>query len=213
MAQARSLRLTRDNDRVHRPTIDFYELNAHRYAGLTSSVDLSQLRSRFIKHLPPHARVLDVGCGAGRDLRAFKAAGFEAEGIEPAPALARIAREFSGCPVSVTTIDKLEANGKFDGVWACASLLHLRVAELPEALARIRRALRDPGIFFMSMQRGAGENAAPDGRFYCLYEESEILDAVNGQGFVPLDVWESGDALPERQAIRWINLLARSSQL
>jgi SAM-dependent methyltransferase len=194
-------------------TIDFYELNARHYAELTWSADLSELRSRFLEQLPSGARILDGGCGAGRDLRAFREAGFVAEGIEPAPTLAHIAREFSGCPVRVAKIEELEDRAAFDGVWACASLLHLRRADLPRALDHIWRALRESGLLFLSVQKGTGEIVAADGRFYCLYQEDELLTMVRRAGFDPRSVWKSGDALPNRSSIRWINILARSSPL
>lgn len=195
------------------PTIDFYELNAGRYAELTLAADLTELRGRFLGQLAPGARILDVGCGAGRDLRAFRDAGFAAEGIEPAAALAEIAREFSGCLVRVARIEEFDvkdARFKFDGVWACASLLHLRRVDLPRALTRIRHALRESGVLFVSMQQGLGERFAPDGRFYCLYLEEDLLWTIRDAGFVVLDIWESGDALPNRSSIRWINVLARA---
>lgn len=197
-------------------TIDFYELNAGRYAELTLAADLTELRLRFLEQLAPGARILDVGCGAGRDLRAFNDAGFAAEGIEPAPALAEIAREFSGCPVRVMKIEELDvqdAQATFDGVWACASLLHLRRGDLPRALSRIRQALSESGVLFLSMQKGTGERSAPDGRYYCLYQEEELLTATRHARFVTNEVWQSGDALPDRSSIRWINILARSTHL
>ncbi len=197
-------------------TIDFYELNARQYAELTLGADLKELRSRFLEQLAPGARILDVGCGAGRDLRAFAEAGFDAEGIEPAHALAKIAREHSGCPVRVTKIEQLDVRGPdaaFDGVWACASLLHLRRVELPHALRRIREALKESGSLFLSMQQGAGEWSAPDGRFFCLYEENELATAMRRVGLFAHDVWLTGDALPDRSSIRWINILARATHL
>lgn len=202
--------------RVTDRTIDFYELNAHQYAELTLGADLKELRSRFLEQLAPGARILDVGCGAGRDLRAFAEAGFEAEGIEPAPALAKIAREHSGCHVRVAKLEQLDVHGPdaaFDGVWACASLLHLRRAELPQALRRTREVLKESGILFLSIQQGAGERLAPDGRFYCLYEKDELVMATRCAGFIVLDVWQTGDALPDRSSIRWINVLARATHL
>ncbi len=194
-------------------TIDFYELNAGSYAELTLKADLTELRGRFLSQLAPGARILDVGCGAGRDLRAYKDAVFAAEVIEPAAALAKMASEFSGCPVRVAKIeefDEKDTHPKFDGIWACASLLHLRRADLPRALTQIRHSLRESGVLFVSMQQGLGERFAPDGRFYCLYLEEELLRAIQDAGFVALDIWESGDALPNRSSIRWINVLARA---
>lgn len=194
-------------------TIDYYERNARAYSLETFNADLSETRSKFLRLLPHGARILDVGCGGGRDLRAFKAEGYEAEGLEPAPALAQIARESSGCPVHVSKVETMDFQGMFDGVWACASLLHLPRLDLSEGLVSIHRALKRSGYLFLSMQKGAVDGVLPDGRFYARYDKNKLLSVVCSSGFDPLEVWESGDSLHARVAVRWINILARSTHL
>lgn len=81
-------------------TIAFYDNNAERYAWQTAQADLSELYARFVPHVKAGGRILDVGCGGGRDLREFKSRGFRCVGIDPAPRLAQFAREFSECKVT-----------------------------------------------------------------------------------------------------------------
>lgn len=198
---------------VRSDTIDYYEQNACAYALETSKADLSEIRSRFLALLPQGAHILDVGCGAGRDLMAFRAAGCEAEGLEPAPKLAELARAHSGCVVHVGKVENMHFQAVFDGIWACASLLHLSPYEFPIGLSAISRALKKSGVLFLSMQRGTFDRVLPDGRFYALYERDRLLSIVGSAGFDPVDVWETGDTLPGRAEIRWINVLARITHL
>jgi SAM-dependent methyltransferase len=198
-----------NEDAAKRSTIRFYNVEATRYAKQTLTVDLSHIYDRFLNLLPVGASVLDVGCGAGRDLEVFRRRGFRAVGLEPAESLAAIAREVSGCEVIIGNIEELTRPGEFDGIWACASLLHLSRRRLPLALDRINAALKGEGILFLSVQRGVGEFTSPDGRFYALYQPDEIALAANAAGFDVIEQWETGDSLAERP-IRWINVLARS---
>lgn len=194
----------------HDGTRRFYETHAERYAAQTQLADLAALRTRLATVARRGGTLLDVGCGAGRDLRAFRLMGFHAIGLEPSEPLAQIARAYSGCEVRVGRVQDIDARGEFDAVWACASLLHLPRTSMPTALARIRAASKPTAVFFLSMQLGFGEFVAPDGRFYALYQPDALSLAVGAAGFAVVEVWESGDSLDERP-IRWINLLARAN--
>lgn len=191
-------------------TIAYYEANAASYGRQTQAANLDELYASFLPRLRPGSRILDVGCGAGRDLRAFRDRGYGAVGVDPSPALAQLAREHSGCEVLVQPVEATNFRGEFDGVWACASLLHLPRSALPLALRSIRQALRPHGAFFLSMQRGSGETRMADGRFFARYQLSDLRGELQVAGFEILDGWESGDSLGAGRPIRWINLLARS---
>jgi hypothetical protein len=132
--------------------------------------------------------------------------------LEPAESLAAIARAESGCEVIVAKVEDLHRQDEFDGVWACASLLHLPRQRLPLALERIAASLKRDGALFLSMQRGVGEFTAPDGRFYALYQPDAIALALSADGFKVVEQWEAGDSLGERP-IRWLNVLARATRV
>lgn len=193
-------------------TLSFYESNADSYAQRTSSADLAPIYEQFLPLVPPGGRILDVGCGGGRDLRAFHLRGFKCIGIDPSKRLARIAHEYSGCETLVMGAEDLMFTSSFDGVWACASLLHVPRSQLLAALARIFCALKPAGVMFISMQQGGGEAVAPDGRFFARYSSVELERVVSSAGFVVLKTWVTDDALPiGRRNIAWVNLLARHS--
>ncbi len=191
--------------------LTYYDANAAKYAESTFQIDLSHLYAPFLSLLPPGARILDVGCGGGRDLRAFRDKGFKPIGIEPSVALAEIARKQSGVGVDVTKVEAIEFEQEFEAVWACASLLHLPRTELPEALRRIKRSLATNGVLFLSVQSGTGEEFLEDGRFYTRYTELAIRASVVTVGFDILKTWKTADSDPSRARISWINLLARKS--
>lgn len=197
--------LTRENERQ---TLAFYNEHAALYARQTMQADLGQLYLRFLPLLPPLGRILDLGCGGGRDLRAFKKLGFNCVGMEPSRQLAYLAAEFSSCEVVVARAQDLKAANAFDGVWACASLLHLPRLELPLAIARVQTALRGGGVLFLSMQEGSGSSIASDGRFYARYSRLELKSIVVSAGMSVIDQWSTPDTLPGRESLTWLNLLA-----
>lgn len=201
---------------THRPstgsgsTSRFYDEHADEYFERTVHANLSHLYERFLPLLPKGGRILDVGCGSGRDLKAFKSRGYRPLGIEPSPRLAHLAHEYSGVGCEVVKVQDMTFAGEFDGVWACASLLHLSKGELSDALNRMRVALVPGGVLFASIQSGQGEQPAADGRFYAYYNREEFLRAVQAVGFRVHDSWITDDSLPNRPLVRWINVLARA---
>ncbi len=194
---------------VERANLAYYERNAAMYAEQTSRADLSHLYAPFLALLPPAARILDVGCGGGRDLKAFRQRGFDPVGIDPSPALVEIARRYSGAEALVGKVEDLQLSDAFDGVWACASLLHLPRRVFPEALRRIHSALVGGGVLFLSVQSGAGDLVGEDGRFFARYDSSALRLALKDANFQLLRIWDSEDSLPGRAALTWLNLLAK----
>lgn len=190
-------------------TLHFYETNAEIYAEQTRGIDLAHLYKPFLKYIPRGGRILDVGCGAGRDLRRFADEGFEAVGIDPSEKLAAMASEFSGCNVLVSSVQDLSFNQEFDGAWACASLIHLPRHELPSALGKISLALRARGVLFVSMQIGSGEMVMDDGRFVARYTSKEVSNAIEQADFELVDVWITPDSSPARHSLVWVNAIAR----
>lgn len=192
-------------------TRQFYEERADEYFRRTVSADLSHLYDRFLPHLPAGGRILDVGCGSGRDLRVFTQRGFRALGIDSSRALVELARSYSGAECVVERIEEITYEHQFDGVWACASLLHLPRSAIEDALTRIQRALLPGGVLFASVQEGEGEHVSADGRLYTFYEESEFLRLVKEAGLGVLEAWISQDALEKesKRPIRWLNVLGQ----
>jgi SAM-dependent methyltransferase len=187
----------------------FYEVHAAEYFHRTVSADMTHLYERFLPFLPAAARILDAGCGSGRDLRFFSSRGFLPIGIDASPTLVEMARAYSGVSCFVERLENLTYQHCFEAVWACASLLHVPKSMLTTALQRLNTALVAGGIMYVSVQKGSGERFASDGRFFVDYRPEEFLSALRREGFDVKASWESEDALPDRSAIQWINVLAR----
>jgi len=187
----------------------FYEDRAQEYFQRTASADLSHLYEVFLPHVAPGGRILDVGCGSGRDLRACVQRGFRAMGIDGSTALTEMARSFSGAECVTMRIEEMGFDQQFEGVWACASLLHVPRTAIDNALDRIHHALVPGGVLFASVQEGEGERVADDGRFYALYQEAEFLRRVEAAKFHILESWVSQDVLDQRRPIQWLNVLAK----
>lgn len=189
-------------------TLGFYERQAQAYFDRTVHADMSHLYAPFLSKLPRGGRILDVGCGSGRDVLAFAARGYDVLGVDASAALVALATKHSGVACEVADVRELSFSQEFDGIWACASLLHLAKAELPLALRRLCAALRPSGVLFVALQEGGGEDVQDDGRFLAKYLAPEIEGHLVDAGYEVVKVWRTGDSLQRSNAPSWVNLLA-----
>jgi len=197
------------------PMENWYQDNAPAFIAATAQLDLSELYARFLPLLPPQGQILDFGCGSGRDSLAFARAGFAVLGLDPCAAFVAHLRQESEqqglvgvLEARLGSVEALAAHERFDGIWACASLLHLPKAELPEVLARLAGALKPGGVLYASFKHGsfAGER---NGRYFTDLEP-EAADALVAQtpGLVLRELWQTEDLRPERVE-SWLNVLAQ----
>jgi SAM-dependent methyltransferase len=189
-------------------TIDFYDQHAAEYFDRTATADLSSLYERFVRHLKPGAAVLDVGAGSGRDMKALKARGFRLLGIDASCKLAECASEFSGAICEPIRFDQIRFRNRFDGIWACASLLHVPKRSMPDVLHKLFVSLKRNGVLFVSLRHGDGESVSSDGRFFAYCRSGELRSFIENAGFWIDDLWTSADRLPSRESIEWINVIA-----
>jgi SAM-dependent methyltransferase len=166
---------------------------------------MSALYGPFLALLPPGASLLDVGCGSGRDSLAFLQQGFRVVPLEPCEALASRAELLLRRPVLRRRVQELEEIDAFDGIWACASLLHVPARETPAALSRLARALRPGGVLYASYKLGKGEREAE--RFFHDQDEDSLRGLLEGASLTVLKLWQTDDARRD-QGQRWINALA-----
>jgi len=188
-------------------TIQYYEREALRYAAATAEHSMNEQIARFTALLPSGARILDLGCGGGRDLASFSRQAFNAVGLDAALELAKIARTTSGCPVIVGDMLRLPFKDKsFDAVWASASLLHLRRDDIKIALDLIKSTLVGEGLFFSSLKMGKGEDRTNDGRFFTYFMPTEWEERLAHAGFELIE----SRCDPAGAGDRWMNTIARS---
>jgi SAM-dependent methyltransferase len=195
------------------PTIDYYQTRAADFVRETLAVDMTALYEPFLALVQPGGHILDAGCGSGRDAREFKRRGFTVTAFDASPELARLAAGVIGQPVEVLRFQEMSYEDKFDGVWSCASLLHVPEAEMESVLARVARALRAGGAWYLSFKEGEGEVERDGRRFTCYTEQSlaRLLNRVPAIGIV--SIWRTPDVRPGRGREKWVNALIRKQPL
>lgn len=195
--------------RLHTSTSDYYERHAAEYAAATIAVSMASYTTRFASLLPSNALVLDLGCGSGRDLRALSMLGCTCVGLDLSPPLAHFAAQFSARPVVVGDMRAPPFRDRsFMGVWASASLLHLRRGELRTVLGNCRRLLPTNGVLFTSMKPGRGEGYDSHGRWYSYVTKEEWSSLLVQTGFSILSI-EDGGGL-EGAPPPWITSFSRA---
>lgn len=188
-------------------TVDYYEKNHEAYDLFSSLLDMKPQRDRFLEFVPVGGNILDLGCGAGRDLLHFLSLGYVVEGADPSPAMAQLASRRTGLSISILSAEQIDAIELYDGVWACASLLHVPKSRFDSVIVRIFSALRNGGCFYMSLKEGVGELRSQDGRLFSLYEKDEVEEVLARlPGAKVVDVWFSED-VSKRFSTRWLNFL------
>jgi SAM-dependent methyltransferase len=192
-----------------RGTLAFYEANACKYANATWASDVNLLRDRFLHELPENGRILDAGCGIGRDVKAFTERGYQVIGIDASLAIVREARQRTGGDIRLMRIQDIPWEQMFNGIWAMASLLHIPRDSIPFVLGKLFRALIVTGAMFMSFKKGSIERVDEDGRFFCDYTEDMLRDELaRHAGLTIIELWES---CAEKDAVAqvWVNALVR----
>ncbi len=194
---------------INNTTTDYYNSNAQDFIDGTVNVDTGSLRERFLNYVPAGGTVLDLGCGSGRDSKCFKDAGYKVIAIDASQELCIKASEYAGIDVRCMRFEELDDSGKYDGIFACASLLHVPEGDLPGVLTKIKTALKPQGVLYASFKYGdfAGER---DGRFFHdMNEESATELFTSVPGFMIEEMWQSHDVRRDKDAY-WINVIARN---
>lgn len=185
-------------------TLNYYQNNAQTFFDGTVNVDMSSLYDAFTRSLAPGARVLDAGCGSGRDAKAFMEMGYQVEAFDASSALVEMARAHTGLPVQLMTFADVAWKAEFDGIWCCASLLHVPAAELPEVMQKLADALKAGGGWYVSFKYGDGEREV-DGRRFTDMDEVALRRLVEAMPDTEIQaLWMTRDVRPGRDEV-WLN--------
>ncbi len=192
-------------------TKNYYDKYAAEYAELTLNADMSEARSKFLKYLPAGAAILDAGCGSGRDSLAFMNSGYDVIMLDASAGMCRCAEALTGKKALHMTFAEINFENRFDGIWACATLLHVSEKELDAVLAKFHRALRAGGVLYASWKYGLTERQDGE-RFYCDMTEEKLKNVLARVAlFDCLDCWVAEDALPVGREQKWLNVVLRKN--
>ena len=189
-------------------TIDYYNKHAEEFTASTFEVDMESLYQPFLAELLEGARILDVGCGSGRDTLAFKNKGYQVDAIDYSEELVKKASRLTGIPIKLKSFYEVDDYEAYDGIWACASLLHCERTRLKEVIGKLVSALKPNGVLYMSFKYGNGDRQK-DGRQFTDLDEAQANDLLEQFDNVQqIQQWITVDKRPDRQE-KWLNLLLR----
>ena len=191
-------------------TIQYYNENAAAFVESTRNVDFHPIQDEFLEKLPTGAKILDLGCGSGRDTKYFLERGYEVDAIDGSAKLCALASEYTGIPVKCQLFQELAEVEKYDGIWACSSLLHLSLGKFGEVLYRIEKALKPQGILYMSFKYGVFEGER-NGRYFLDFTEEKMNRLLEThEGLCQLRSFRTEDARPDRKE-KWLNLFLKKT--
>lgn len=199
-----------NNEQEHTDrTLEYYNNNASAFTADTQNVDFSDFQKNFLQYIPEGGRILDLGCGAGRDSKAFIDAGYKVDAVDGSAELCRIAESYIGQPVTCARFQDFEPEGMYNGIWACASLLHLSPEEIHAVLTKMAEHLYPSGCMYVSFKYG-DFSGYMNGRFFQNMTEKSFGQII--QSIPNLYVAETkttSDVRPGRESEMWLNQIIR----
>ena len=173
----------------------------------TIYVPFSQLQEEFLSKIKSGGRILDLGCGSGRDSKYFLSQGYRVVAVDGSERLCELASQYIGQQVICSTFQDYEPEGIFDGIWACSSLLHLEANDIVKVIRKLSDSLIESGYIYLSFKYGTfcGER---NGRFFTDMNENTFLNM--SQDFSRLSVerlYITKDSRLNKQENKWLNIL------
>jgi SAM-dependent methyltransferase len=195
-----------------RTTLAFYDSHSQQYHESTAHLDMGPLYDPFLRELRRGASILDAGCGSGRDTKAFAERGYRVTAIDGSARLVELATAFTGQPCTTLAFHDVAFLEAFDGIWACASLVHVPAREAPDVILRFTHALKPGGVLYISLKEGDGERIANDGRFFCYYGADAFRNVTTAvPALRELAVWTTDDVRSPSDDGRWLNFLLKKT--
>lgn len=165
------------NKRI-KDTINFYDKNAENYFDTTVNIDMSPIYNRFLKYIPKNGYVLDFGCGSGRDSKYFLEQGYKVKSIDGSKKLSELATLYIGQKVKCMNFLEFNEENLYDGIWACASIIHLTNNELVKVLKKLSMALKNYGYLYISFKNGVGFETI-DGKYFNYFTKESFGELLS----------------------------------
>lgn len=191
-------------------TLDYYNKNAEAFIQGTISADIKEIQDKFLESLNGN-KILDFGCGSGRDTKRFIEAGYDVDAIDGSIELCKSASEYTGIQIQQMLFQDLNEQNCYDGIWACSSILHLSKEELKIVLPKMKAALKDDGIIYTSFKYGDFEGER-NGRFFTNFTLETFKEFIKDlDNIVIKEYWITTDVRPGREEEKWLNLLLQKT--
>lgn len=195
-------------------TLDYYDRNATSYTEVTVGIDMSCIYPRFLKFVARGGRILDAGSGSGRDTLALVRRGYRVDAFDASPALCELSTRLTGVRTQCLRFQDFDSPPRYDGIWACASLLHVPLSNLDDAVKRLVRALNSPGALYMSFKYGSGERIALDGRMFVDMDERGMRRLLAAVPEITIEeMWQSTGEGARIGRELWFNVVGLKSAL
>ncbi len=190
-------------------SIDYYNKYAAKEFEETVNQDMSGIMKEFLDLLKEGDTILDLGCGSGRDSLTLYELGYDVTPLDASEEMCKLAEIHTGLEVLQMTFEQIDFDNVFDGIWACASLLHTPKKELSDILTKIARALNDKGILYMSFKLGDFEGFRGK-RYFCDLTADSMTELLRDNGrFEIVKLWETEDVRSGHSDVKWLNILLR----
>ena len=196
-------------------TLSYYNENAIAFCEGTRNADMSETRGRFLQYLKQGDLILDAGCGSGRDSKFFMESGYRVVAMDGSGEMCRLASNYLGQEVQCRRFEDVDEKDRYDGIWACASLLHVPHELLPKVIARLIVALVDGGVLYASFKYGEEEREAGGRYFTDLREDGwkkileEAEEEMKGSRLETVECFATGDVREGRGEEKWLNVVGR----
>lgn len=190
-------------------TLSYYNNHADEFYKSTVNIEFATVQERFLAKLQNGSNILDFGCGSGRDTKYFIEQGYQVDAVDGSKELCQLASEYTEIKVRNMFFQELSEVGKYDGIWACSSILHLSIDELAEVIRKMAVALKEHGIIYTSFKYGTftGER---NGRFFTDMTEEKFADFISEIDALEVEEqWTTSDVRPGRGEEKWLNLILR----
>jgi SAM-dependent methyltransferase len=192
-------------------SIDYYNKYANLYFESTVELNMKETLDKFISYLPEGAEVMDLGCGSGRDSLYLIEKGFDVTPVDGSRELCELASIHIGQDVLLMKFSELDFDEVFDGIWACASLLHTTPDEFDEIFVKVIKCLKPGGVLYMSFQYGEFAGFR-NGRYYQDFTTKKMKDVISKYPELTiLEIWKSSDVRSDREDVIWLNVLVKKN--
>lgn len=197
-------------------SITYYDENAEQFVKNTLKVNMLSLYQEFLPLLPVGGHILDAGCGSGRDSLNFIQQGYKVTAFDGSKSLVDIAAQLIGQPVQYSLFQDFQAEeqyslegktqAEFDGIWACASLLHVASDQLPQIFQKLATMLKKQGKFYCSFKYGV-DDYEQEGRYFTNADEARLKQFISSSPLQIEKTWLTADLRPNRENESWLNAI------